>query len=150
MFIRWTIRVSRWSPLYTQLKVIWIENRRIRIIRGYRISNNIQRHFWIWTRCWSMYTVLKMDRSFLCGSLMTRRRSNFLYLQNSHDRLGHFAWLRTCRVSWDRKLPGKRTRSFSAIDKYNKKSQEKEIETKKFLYLQVFSLLQFIRKIAIA
>ena len=47
---------------------------------------------------------------------------NLLYLQDSHnDNLGHFACIKN--LSWVHKLLRKRTRSFSATGKYNKKSQ---------------------------
>jgi len=65
--------------------------------------------------------VLKMDRSFLCGSSMTRRRrisykihTTTLGSYNANILRGS----KTCRVSWDRKLLGTRIGNIFAIGKY--------------------------------
>jgi len=65
------------------------------------------------------------NKSFFCGSPITRKRSSSIsciYKIHTTTTLAILRGSRT-RVSWDRKLSGKRTRSFFVIDKYNKKSQ---------------------------
>ena len=69
----------------------------------------------------STCTALKMDKSFLCGSSMTRRRStsiSCIYKIHATSALSTLNGSRTCHVSWDRKLLGTKTKNFSAIDNY--------------------------------
>ena len=96
------------------------------MFRRYRISNNISKTFLNsngWTWCRSTCTSRINNPSSAAHRWQEGEAISCIYKIHTTTTLATLRVSRICRVSWVRKLLGKRTRSFSATGKYNKKSQ---------------------------